>query len=203
MGRIENNLPLNDVIAKGKALGKAIRLIDQLNNTLDMERGQKIAENLRALYVYMLARLTLANVTNDAQIVAEVVSLGPKDEDRLGSDRRTSMSSGKINLDLARALALSHEMLSAAERGDLQSLASLDLERMELLKSLSQRHEAGVCGGSGFAAQIAQSTTGRLDCWSISGAARAGIWIWRRWAGGRLPPIPAIGRSAKTISKKA
>lgn len=75
MGRIENNLPLDEVIAKGKALGKAIRLIDQLNNTLDMERGQKIAENLRALYVYMLARLTMANVTNDARIVAEVASL--------------------------------------------------------------------------------------------------------------------------------
>ena len=75
MARISNNLPLNDVITKGKALGKAIRLIDQLNNTLDMERGQKIAENLRALYVYMLARLTLANVTNDSQVVAEVASL--------------------------------------------------------------------------------------------------------------------------------
>ena len=78
MGRIENNMPLNDVIAKGKSLGKAIRLIDQLNNTLDMERGQKIAENLRALYVYMLARLTLANVTNNAQVVAEVASLVQK-----------------------------------------------------------------------------------------------------------------------------
>jgi flagellar protein FliS len=75
MTRIRNNMPLADVIAKGKALGKAIRLIDQLNNTLDMERGQKIAENLRALYVYMLARLTMANVTNDAQITAEVSSL--------------------------------------------------------------------------------------------------------------------------------
>jgi flagellar secretion chaperone FliS len=75
MARIHNNLPLTDVIAKGKALGKAIRLIDQLNNTLDMERGQKIAENLRALYVYMLARLTLANATNDAKIAAEVASL--------------------------------------------------------------------------------------------------------------------------------
>ena len=75
MERIENNMPLNEVVAKGKALGKAIRLIDQLNNTLDMERGQKIAENLRALYVYMLARLTLANVTNDPAIVAEVASL--------------------------------------------------------------------------------------------------------------------------------
>jgi flagellar secretion chaperone FliS len=78
MARIENNLPLDEVIAKGKALGKAIRLIDQLNNTLDMERGQKIAENLRALYVYMLARLTMANVTNDSHIVAEVASLVQK-----------------------------------------------------------------------------------------------------------------------------
>jgi flagellar protein FliS len=75
MGRIRNNMPLGDVVTKGKALGKAIRLIDQLNNSLDMERGQKIAENLRALYVYMLARLTLANVTNDASIVAEVSAL--------------------------------------------------------------------------------------------------------------------------------
>jgi flagellar secretion chaperone FliS len=75
MARIDNNMPLNDVVAKGKALGRAIRLIDQLNNTLDMERGQKIAENLRALYVYMLARLTMANVTNDSRITAEVAAL--------------------------------------------------------------------------------------------------------------------------------
>ena len=78
MGRIENNMPVNEVIAKGNAIGKAIRLIDQLNNTLDMERGQKIAENLRALYVYMLARLTMANVTNDSHIVAEVIRLVQK-----------------------------------------------------------------------------------------------------------------------------
>jgi hypothetical protein len=45
------------------------------------------------------------------------------------------MSGDKINLGLARALAVSHDMLYAAEKGDLRSLASLDLERMELLKS--------------------------------------------------------------------
>jgi hypothetical protein len=43
------------------------------------------------------------------------------------------MSGAKIK-GLARALALSHDMLNAAEKGDLQSLASLDLERMELLE---------------------------------------------------------------------
>ncbi len=75
MERIKNNLPLKDVIAKGKSLGKAIRLINQLNATLDMQRGGQIADNLRALYDYMLNRLTLANIDNDARIVAEAASL--------------------------------------------------------------------------------------------------------------------------------
>ena len=63
MERIKNNMPLPEVVAKGKSLGKAIRLINQLNNSLDMDRGRQIADNLRALYVYMLARLTTANIT--------------------------------------------------------------------------------------------------------------------------------------------
>jgi flagellar protein FliS len=75
MERIKGNLPLNEVVAKGKAIGKAVRLIGQLNETLDMERGGQIAQNLRALYLYMLDRLTAANVTNDARIVDEVGSL--------------------------------------------------------------------------------------------------------------------------------
>jgi flagellar protein FliS len=75
MERIKNNMPLGEVVAKGKSLGKAIRLINQLNGTLDMERGRQIAENLRSLYVYMLERLTQANVANDARLVAEVASL--------------------------------------------------------------------------------------------------------------------------------
>ncbi len=44
------------------------------------------------------------------------------------------MSSGNLDLSLARALALSHEMLAAAEKGDFQLLESLDLERIDLLK---------------------------------------------------------------------
>jgi flagellar protein FliS len=75
MLRIENNMPLKEVIAKGKAMGKAIRLMNQLNATLDMERGGQVALNLRNLYVYMLTRLTQANTVNDARIVAEVAAL--------------------------------------------------------------------------------------------------------------------------------
>jgi flagellar protein FliS len=75
VGRIRGNLPVSDVIAKGSAIGKANRLIGHLNGTLDMERGGRIAENLRALYVYMMMRLTQANVLNDARIIDEVIGL--------------------------------------------------------------------------------------------------------------------------------
>jgi flagellar secretion chaperone FliS len=75
MQRIENHMPVSEVVAKGKAMGRAIRLINQLNTTLDMERGEKVAENLRSLYTYMLARLTYANAADDAGVVAEVSEL--------------------------------------------------------------------------------------------------------------------------------
>ena len=75
MRRIAGNLPLQDVIAKGAAIGKAVRLLNQLDGTLDMERGGEIATNLRNLYGYMLNRLTVANVTNDGAIVAEIAQL--------------------------------------------------------------------------------------------------------------------------------
>ncbi len=75
MERIRDNLPLSEVVTKGKAMSKAIRLINQLNVTLDMERGGEVAANLRALYVYILARLTLANASLDAGIVGEAIDL--------------------------------------------------------------------------------------------------------------------------------
>jgi flagellar secretion chaperone FliS len=75
MERIRDNLPYADVVAKGKAMGKAVRLIGQLDASLNMEQGGQIAENLHNLYLYMLGRLTTANMHNDAQIVIEVSNL--------------------------------------------------------------------------------------------------------------------------------
>jgi flagellar protein FliS len=75
MERIQNNLPYNDVVVKCKAMGKAVRLIGQLDATLDMEKGGQISTNLHNLYLYMLGRLTTANANNDAQIVREVTNL--------------------------------------------------------------------------------------------------------------------------------
>jgi flagellar protein FliS len=75
MGRIKNNLPLNDVTTKCKAMSKASQLIGHLDATLDMVKGGQISTNLHNLYLYMLGRLIEANVNNDANIVAEVANL--------------------------------------------------------------------------------------------------------------------------------
>jgi flagellar secretion chaperone FliS len=75
MQRIRGNLPYKDVVAKCKAIGKAVRLIGQLDASLNMEQGGQIAENLHNLYLYMLGRLTTANLNNDAAIVVEVSDL--------------------------------------------------------------------------------------------------------------------------------
>ena len=64
------------------------------------------------------------------------------------------MSSDKLNPILARALALSNDMLNAAEKGDVQSLASLDRERMELLKSFRNSTQRVSAADQALLAQI-------------------------------------------------
>jgi flagellar protein FliS len=91
MERIKNNLPLPDVIAKVKAVDKAFRLINHLDSTLDMERGEQVAANLHSLYGYMLTQLTLANANNDRAVLAEVSALVRKVKsgwDQIVSDQR-------------------------------------------------------------------------------------------------------------------
>jgi flagellar protein FliS len=75
MGRIRNNLPLQEVKTKCKAMSKASQLIGHLDATLDMQKGGQISANLHNLYLYMLGKLIEANLHNDAGIVAEVANL--------------------------------------------------------------------------------------------------------------------------------
>lgn len=56
------------------SLMKAQRIIQELNNTLNMDAGE-IAQNLRNLYLYMLESLVKANIQKDSTIVGEVLEL--------------------------------------------------------------------------------------------------------------------------------
>jgi flagellar protein FliS len=68
---IENN----NYEAKGRYINKAIDILNELNVVLDMDAGGEIAGNLRKLYVFMINRLSQANVQNDTQLIRDVIKL--------------------------------------------------------------------------------------------------------------------------------
>ena len=94
------------------------------------------------------------------------------------------MNGGKSK-GLARALALSHDMLNAAEKGDLQSLASLDLTRMELLKSFRD--------GTKQVSAADQALLGQIN--EINDRA-IGLLEHQRRSKGRDLDMAAVGRRA-------
>ena len=61
-----------DVARRGEMLGKTISILAQLQADLDMSRGGEIAQNLEALYDYMIRGLVDANRENDAEKLDEI-----------------------------------------------------------------------------------------------------------------------------------
>ena len=65
-----------DIEAKSALITKAINIIQGgLAYSLNKEVGGEIANNLDALYTYMVQRLYSANIQNDVEAVQEVVKL--------------------------------------------------------------------------------------------------------------------------------
>lgn len=62
--------------AKGPSISKAIAIIGEgLNASLDKNVGGELAQNLSALYDYMVRRLVQANANNDVAVLDEVSAL--------------------------------------------------------------------------------------------------------------------------------
>lgn len=67
---------LRQMEAKGKAIGKAVRIIDEgLKAGLNIKDGGRLAEDLDALYAYVTVRLTAANLRNDEKALEECSNL--------------------------------------------------------------------------------------------------------------------------------
>ena len=77
-------------VRKLESISKALGVIAELANTLDHEVGGEIAENLDALYHFMIRELTQANLKNDAEKLKVV-------EDMLCGLRETWMQAIEIN----------------------------------------------------------------------------------------------------------
>lgn len=76
LGAARLAIQAQDIPAKGKAIGKAVRLIEEgLKAGLNQEQGGQLASNLRGLYDYCTLTLTEANFKSDVKKVEEVISL--------------------------------------------------------------------------------------------------------------------------------
>ena len=65
----------NDISGRTYGINKASAIITELAATLDHKIGKKIAEDLDALYAYMLNELNLANIKNDGSRLEIVENL--------------------------------------------------------------------------------------------------------------------------------
>jgi len=64
-----------DRVRKAESISKAIHIITALSDTLDRQIGGEIAENLDALYNFMIRELTNGNLRNDPAPLGQVEGL--------------------------------------------------------------------------------------------------------------------------------
>lgn len=64
----------NDKLKREK-ISRALAIVTEFSNTLDREIGGEIAENLDALYHFMIRELTSANLQNDSEKITVVIGL--------------------------------------------------------------------------------------------------------------------------------
>ncbi|WP_299074847.1 flagellar export chaperone FliS [uncultured Paraglaciecola sp.] len=64
-----------DFAGKSEHISRATAILMNLRDTLDLEAGGDVADNLFSLYDYMVQRLVDANVQNSLKIVDEVITL--------------------------------------------------------------------------------------------------------------------------------
>ncbi len=60
-----------DLVAKRKAMSKALAIVGHLQSTLDMEGGKEIAEQLDRLYLFVTDKLIECNVQGRQEALAE------------------------------------------------------------------------------------------------------------------------------------
>ena len=70
-----NGIESNDAQARRYGISKAMAIVVEFSNSLDREIGGKIAEDLDALYDFMVRQMTEANLKNDVEKLQVVLTL--------------------------------------------------------------------------------------------------------------------------------
>lgn len=75
LNRAKEYIDVKDYAQKGIAISKAIDIITELSSTLNKEQGGEIAENLHNLYFWCNARLAMANIKLDKEMIDSVIKV--------------------------------------------------------------------------------------------------------------------------------
>lgn len=70
-----HHMERGETVQKLRNMHGAITIIEELCSALDVDAGGEVAENLQALYAYMMKELVRANWKNDAGTVRHVQGL--------------------------------------------------------------------------------------------------------------------------------
>ncbi len=65
----------NDIPGRNRSINKARDIIFELNTSLNMEQGGRIAQNLRSLYNFIWRYLGDANLKNDPRMLDKVIGM--------------------------------------------------------------------------------------------------------------------------------
>ncbi len=75
LNKAKEQIAENDMPGKGISISKAIDVINGLDSSLNMEKGEGLAENLHNLYFLSTTRLLQANLKKDPEIIDGVIGI--------------------------------------------------------------------------------------------------------------------------------
>jgi flagellar protein FliS len=73
LGRAREHLARGEITEKIQYFEKARAVVEELAATLNLEKGGEIAANLWNLYVFLMQKITEANMTNDMALVDAIL----------------------------------------------------------------------------------------------------------------------------------
>lgn len=75
LNRAKERLEANDMAGKGNAISKALDVINELDSSLNKEKGGDLATNLHGLYSFCNKHLLMANIKKSTTMIDDVIKV--------------------------------------------------------------------------------------------------------------------------------
>ncbi len=75
LGKAKLHMAKKDYLNKGKFINKAQEVVDELNYSLDLEKGKEIAQNLRSIYIFLGKYLSQANIKSSPDMLDKAIHI--------------------------------------------------------------------------------------------------------------------------------